>query len=234
MYKDNKGFTLVELACIVMILLVLAAIAIPTFSKFLSNTSDERNAEMAQDIMNKAQVLFYEEYADGIMSDDRKCVIPGSNGVNFKYTDSDKNDCDVHKKPFANDFLKSFETLNGNKLGNVVLIALGRSDIYGDPESELYDPVKAYTVYMSIYQPYPNNRVCFLTNDGTSYSKNPVGNNKNKWTDFYFNGVKVSKKVDFITIDNEKIYIQYYAIKNGLNNGMELGKMWSILNANYD
>lgn len=58
MLKNNKGFTLVELAAIIMILVILATIAIPTFSKFLSNTSDERNQEMGQDIMDYAQVLF--------------------------------------------------------------------------------------------------------------------------------------------------------------------------------
>ena len=232
MYKDNKGFTLVELACIVMILLVLAGIAVPTFSKFLSNTSDERNAEMAQDIMNKAQVIFYEEYADGVLSDDRKCVIPGSNGVNYKYTDSTKYDCDVHQKPFAKEFLKSFESLNNNKLGNAVVLVLGRTDLYTDPECELYDPVKAYTVYMTIYQPFSKNRVCFLTNDGESTTTSPIS--RNKEDTISFNNVGKRVKVDYITIDDEKIYIQYYGIKNGLSDATALNGLKDIIFKTYN
>lgn len=232
MFKDNKGFTLVELACIVMILLVLAAIAIPTFSKYLSNTSDERNAEMAQDIMNKAQVIFYEEYADGILSDDHNCVIPGSAGTDYKYTDSKKYDCDIHDKPFGKNFLKSFESLIGNKLGNVVVVALGRCDIYTDAECDLYDPIKAYTVYMSIYQPFSKNRVCFLTNDGVSYTTSPIVRDKD--VDIYFGTTKKRIKVDYITIDNETIYIQYYGIKNGLSNATALNNLKSIIFANYN
>ena len=232
MYKDNKGFTLVELACIVMILLVLASIAIPTFSKFLSKTSDERNAEMAQDIMDRAQVLFYEEYADGVMSADRNCVVPGSKNVDFTYMNETKYDCDIHDKPFGKKFLKSFETIADNKLGSTVILMLGRSDIYANPECDLYDPVKAYTVYVSIYQPYPNNRICFLTNDGVAHIKSPIVK-KNQEVKFNIGGTEVLKKVDYITIDNENIYIQYYGIKNGINNDKKLEKMWEVLNKDY-
>ena len=232
MLKNNKGFTLVELACIVMILLVLASIVVPTFSKYLSNTSDERNAEMAQDIMNAAQVIFYSEYADGVMSDDGKCVIPGSNGVNYTYTDSNKYDCDVHNKPFANEFLKSFESLNNNILGNAVVLVLGRTDLYTDPECELYGPIKAYTVYMSIYQPFSKSRVCFLTNDGKDVTTSPIKRN----TEDIINigGVNKKIKVDYIFIDNEKIYIQYYGIKNGLSNSTALNNLKNIIFKNYN
>ena len=233
MLKNNKGFTLVELAAIIMILVILATIAIPTFSKFLSNTSDERNQEMAQDIMDYAQVLFYEKYANSEISNDGKCLILGSNGVDYKYTDTDKNDTDVHDKKFAKDFLNNFDSIKGDKLGSVVILVLGRCDLYNDPQSELYDPIKAYTVYMSIYQPYPNNRICFLANDGNTYVKNPVGTNKNKLENFIIGGQTVQKKVDYIFIDGEKIYIQYYAIKNGIKNGTALNDMWKVLNKDY-
>ncbi|MBQ6026368.1 MAG: hypothetical protein IJL20_12235 [Lachnospiraceae bacterium] len=234
MSMDNKGFTLVELAAIVMILVILATISIPTFSKILSNTTDERNQEMAQDIMDHAQVLLYEKYANSEISDDRKCIIAGSNGVDYNYTDTDKNDCDVHNKQFSKDFLSDLDSINNQSLGSVVMIACGRCDLYNDPQSELYDPIKAYTVYMSIYQPYPNSRICFLTNDGNADSKSPVGSNKNKWIYFNIGGQNVKKKVDFITIDNETIYIQFYAIKNGIKNDKTLNNMWGILNKNYN
>gem|GEM_PF-5236191 len=86
---------------------------------------------------------------------------------------------------------------------------------------------------MSIYQPYPNNRICFLTNDGNTYVKNPVGTNKNKLENFIIGGQTVQKKVDYIYIDGEKIYIQYYAIKNGIKNGTALNDMWKVLNKDY-
>jgi len=232
--KDNKGFTLVELVVIVLILVILVTLLLPTFSNLLTKSMDERNQEMAQDIMNEAQAVFYEKYANNETSDDKKCVISGQNEVDFKYTDQEKNDCDVHNKDFSKQFLKRINSINNAKLGSVVIVALGRCDLYNDPQSELYDPKKAYTVYMSIYQPYPNNRICFLTNDGISHSSNPVGGNKNKFLKFFIGGKEVTKKVDFITIDNETIYIQYYAIKNGIKNDKGLSDMWKILNANYN
>ena len=233
MSKDNKGFTLVELAAIIVILVILATISIPTFSKFLSNTSDERNQEMAQDIMDHAQVLFYSKYANSEVSNDKGCIITGSNGVDYNYTDSEKKDCDVHDKAFSKSFLKEFDSINNKTLGSAVLVVCGRCDIYNDPQCEFYDPIKAYTVYMTIYQPYPNNRICFLTNDGKTYSKNPVGNNKNKYENIIYGTEPINKKVDYIFIDNEKIYIQYYAIKDGINNDKKLSDMWKILNKDY-
>ena len=232
--KDNNGFTLVELVVIILILVILVTLLLPTFSNLLTKSMDERNQEMAQDIMNEAQVVFYEKYANNEIGDDRKCVISGPNGVDYNYTDQEKYDCDLHNKDFSKQFLKRINSINNAKLGSVVIVALGRCDLYNDPQSELYDPKKAYTVYMSIYQPYPNNRICFLTNDGVPHSSNPVGNNKNKYENFVIGGKEVKKKVDFITIDNEKIYIQYYAIKNGINNSKNLSDMWNILKANYN
>lgn len=248
---NDNGFTLVELIIIIMILAILASIMIPTFLKYFDREYDEEIHDDATDIMEAAQSVFYEMYAQNTHNPDYTCIIDGIESKNEKNANPyffhgvDKNkapstykyDCDLHKNTEVTSKINSLLNfdLYSKTFCKYCILVLGRADIYADPLSEYYDPVKAYTVYYIIFQPKDNYKITFLTKNGTQYVKNPVTipgigirakeitvNNK-------------IKTVDSIMVDDEEIFIQYYGIKIKLdNNGVMKNDVWNDLKKTYN
>ena len=250
---NNFGLTLVELIIIIMILAILASITIPTFLKYFDKEYDEEIHDDATDIMNAAQSVFYEMYANNSHNPDYTCIIDGVesssennanpyrfHGKNSGLTstgDYRKFDCDLHKNSEITSKINSLLDfdLYSKTFGKYCILVLGRSDVYADPLSEYYDPAKAYTIYYIIFQPKDNYKVTFLTKNGTQYNQNPVTINgvgkKGDW--IMVNGI--NKQVDWIMVDDEKIYIQYYGIKIKLdNNGIMKDGLWNDLKKVYN
>lgn len=255
--KNNSGFTLVELIVVIMILAILASISVPLFMHYFDTEYDEEIHDDATDVLNAAQSVFYEMYAENSHNPDYTCIIDGvestnennanpyrfhgiNNGIkviNGINTDTSKYDCDLHKNTGVTSKINNLLNfdLYSNSFCKYCILVLGRSDVYADPLSEYYDPVKAYTVYYIIFQPKDNYKVTFLTKNGTRYDANPVTiNGVGKKGDYiYVNGLR--KTVDWIMVDDEKIYIQYYGIKIKLDNkGIMKDGVWTDIKKVYN
>lgn len=230
---DNKGFTLVELVVIVMILVVLATISIPIFNNFFTKKYSDKIADEAKDIMDCSQVALYELYAtnahnlvDG--SDNNKkevCIIEGLQDMSkdykkhpttFQISNETNLDIDIHLNPICKNILELCGMSIYEDCPCIVFIATGKYDIYCDPNNTDYDPIKAYTVYQVIYQPVFQRKVVFLDINGNISYSNPY------------------RQTHKIHVGDEDVTIQYYALKCGKDNNNAMSGMWSHINKKYN
>ena len=249
---NNKGFTLVEVLVVVVILVVLAGILIPTFSKFINDKNFSENVEEeADDVLKSAQAAFYDLYAEGSHGDTYDCIISGENQTDKNdpkkfpttyriETDNPSKDCDIHWNPIAADILSSVGLNIRDNYPNCVFVCTGRYDIYADPLNEkvkdYYDPIKAYTVYAVGYQPIwwqPGNNKNHLW-----YIFKDLKGNKSKVRDDIINKSDPNKKdspvppllpkskQSYIVVDGEVIWVQYYLLKGDKNNNIWIKDIW--------
>ncbi len=229
---NNSGFTLVEILVVTIIVAILTAIVIPTFMDYIGKDSEEDVKEKTKMLLDASQIVFYEMYSEDQDNGDYRCVIAGaesSDSSNFHFygTNNLKLDCDIHLNSGVTNKIYELSgiDLSTNKYGGLFIVCLGRADVYMDPLSEYYDPVKAYTVHMVMFQPLDNHKICFLTSDGVYSERSPLdstisgyGQRGKKNDKIWVNGIE--KNVDYLLIDGEKIYIQYYALKLKQNNNI--------------
>lgn len=235
--KDNNGFTLVEIVVVVVILVVLISIMIPTFSKYFSNDYQQKLRDEAQSVLDSAQVKFYDLYAENSHGSTNDGIISGDNDLGSdakKYPKTyrikqDANniakDCDFHWNPLASEILQLAGLDIKSNYPSIVFVVTGRYDVYADPNSKLYDPEKAYTVYLVGYQPYDNGDFVFLGCNGKQSNirdeliykkKDPI------YTD--------RTKQSFMDIGGEEIRVQYYMLKGSRRNDYFIDKIWTQVN----
>ena len=254
--RDNKGFTLVEIVVTVVILVVLSALIIPSVSNYLSDKNfSEKVEKEADEVMRAAQVVFYELYANGSHGDTNDSAIPGINQNTSDYNNLSKfpttyrieagnasKDCDIHWNPLAAKILELAGLNVKDNYPNIVFVCTGRYDIYANPDLDTYDPIKAYTVYCVGYQPIwgNNNSVynkkihyfLFKTIDGRSERNRKYVIEKDKTSPVQPNGYP--QEQSYMFINGEKIWVQYYFIKNGKNNNDKLNDMWTWIRNSDD
>jgi prepilin-type N-terminal cleavage/methylation domain-containing protein len=254
--NKNKGFTLVEVVVVVVVLVVLAGILIPSFSKYISEKDFEEKVEgELDDIFQSAQVVFYDLYAEGSHGETADCIISGENQNKNAYKDYKKypttyriadgdnaKNVDIHNNPIASKILSIAGLDIKDNYPNIVLVCAGRYDVYANPDSKYYDPEKAYTVYAVAYQPlwgndnkndastvYNKKQHFFLLKklgDEKAYKKKLTVIPKGK-------GCPVSPNTDlnYVEIDGEKIWVQYYMLKGSKDNNVTIDdKLWKYLN----
>ena len=226
---NNKGFTLVELVVIVMILVVLATISIPIFNNFFTKKYNDKIADEAKDIMDCSQIAFYELYAtnahnlvDGTTNNTKEvCIIDGLQDMSndykkhpttFQVSNASYLDIDIHMNPICKNILELCGMSINEDSPCIVFVATGKYDIYCDPNNSEYDPIKAYTVYQVIYQPVFQRKVVFLDINGNISYSNPYS------------------KTHKIHVGDDDITIQYYALKCGKDNNNKMQAMWSFIN----
>ena len=211
---DNKGFTLVEIVVVVVILVVLATMLIPTLSKYFYKSYKEKVMEQMDDILKSAQAKLYDLYAQGSHNNQYSNVINGNSTVSGDYKHSDIKTLD-----FSKEVLSMVNMNIREDSPSVVIIGVGRYDIYADPNSEYYEPEKAYTVYSLIYQPNFNGKVFFYNdyNEKNDYLKNNIIQGEVK-----ADGVTKLKTYVLKPDEGDDIYIQYYYIKSGKGNNQSV------------
>ncbi len=220
---NNKGFTLVEIVVVVVILVVLATMLIPTLSKYFYKSYKEKVMEQMDDILKSSQAKLYDLYAQGSHNNEYSNVIEGNSTASGEYKDSD-----IKKLDFSKEVLSMVNMNIREDSPSVVIIGVGRYDIYADPNSLYYDPEKAYTVYSLVYQPNFNGKVFFYNdyNEKNNYLKNNIVQGEVKP-----DGITKIKTNILKSDDGDDIYIQYYYIKSGKGNDRTVDQIWSHINS---
>jgi len=236
--KNNKGFTLVELIVVVVILLILAGLMIPAFTKYFSKKYDEKKKEELNNLFDASQIYLYDLYANNSHSDDDNCIIPGKpdNGgdpkkapATYKFTNSETEDCDIHWSTLSDNILKNVGLSIRKNEPCVVIMCTGSYEVYNNPFSTQYDPQKAYTVYMMMYQSVYGDKVFYQIkgDDDIKINKCPV---KSETIEIETEtGPKKKKKNYIILPNNEKVYVQYFSLKNGKDNNSFLNNLWNYI-----
>lgn len=91
---NNKGFTLVELLAVLVILIAIMSIAIPSISSSLERSKDKQN-EARQKVLESAAELYVTDHKNNITS---SCCISLDKLKSENYVDDDAiNDADGNK-----------------------------------------------------------------------------------------------------------------------------------------
>ncbi len=151
MKKNNKGFTLVELIVILVILAILSAILIPALSGYITEARAKKYLPNAKSCMDAAQAMFSKQYAlndNNISPNDP--VVPGACEASSA-TDQNKNlDQDITNTDFAKEVLRLAGMPDGSPY--MFMVAVGSNSTLGAPaNSYSVSETDKYTVYYAFY-----------------------------------------------------------------------------------
>ena len=241
MKKNNNGFTLVEIVVVVVILVVLASFLIPTITKYLTKSNDEKNQEDAKNIYNSAQIALYDLYSRSAHDGNYRSIIEGTDnknpGViesNWNYSYKGKSGSlkvfvsDIHnKKDFpvsADIFINASYKVKVNNKGQwksdipyCVFLITGDYKTYCSPELDTFNPKKAYTIYGMLFNQNAKGDFFLMLNDGTIvYPKNK--------DEFLATIDSISDPED----SERKLVKQIYVLKGAAGDDQDNDTMWKI------
>ena len=197
---SNKGFTLVELIVIMIILAIIAALLVPTLMGYIEEARAKKYLPNAKSCLDAAQAMFSQQYGrnDGVTI--TNAVVSGAREVA-----TGNQDQDITNTRFAADILN----LAGVPDGSPYLFMVGvGSMLQADGPVQGYSrtivPADKYTVYYAVYMETANSKAWYYYN-GEWTTTNPRLNN----TSLYF-----SDKNIVLSGPDAGIRIQYYLISN--------------------
>ncbi|MBP5762469.1 MAG: prepilin-type N-terminal cleavage/methylation domain-containing protein [Lachnospiraceae bacterium] len=207
--RSNKGFTLVELIVILVILAIISALLIPTLMGYIEQARAKKYLPNAKSCYDAAQAMFSKQYG---LQETPALGTPVVGGAH-DYTDSStKNgDQDISQTQFAKDVLRLAGMPDGKPY--FFMVAVG-SNVGGTTASEASDKDK-YTVYYACYVENPDSQAWYYYNGEWTVS-NPRYNNSSS----IFTDRNVIKKTG--------IRIQYYVIANDTGLSVQ-GDLWTWL-----
>jgi len=92
MKTNNKGFSLVELIVVIAIMAILAAVAIPTFSGFITKANVASDESFINDVTYAAKIA---HTVEGVVSDVEVTADKGGVATQITYTVTDSEDVAV-------------------------------------------------------------------------------------------------------------------------------------------
>ena len=149
--KNNKGFSLVELIVILVVLAVLAGILVPALLGYIDRAKTEEDMLNAKNCMTAAQGELVAMYGSTKPA--------GTNNILFDTKSANNNNSDVEaaKSEFAK---KVFTTADDHPY--LFIIGMGNYNKYKES-----NPHYPYTVYLGMYQRTKDSRPLFF--DGTNW-----------------------------------------------------------------
>lgn len=188
----NKGFTLVELIVVLLVLAVLAAVLIPALMGYIDKARESKYYINARSCMDAAQSELVELYAKNGGN-----TKPGDNVISGATITTTKNgDCDITTSTFKNKVLKLAE-MEGDREPYCFMIAVGSNNVNSQAGSYKVSEHDKYTVFYAFYME---------TEDAT-----PL---------YYYNGewTKTNPRATGTT----EVFSEYNVVKSGMLKGKRL------------
>ena len=218
--SNNKGFTLVELIVVLLILAIMAALLIPALLGYIDKAMSRQALLNARDCRQAAQVAISEIY--GKQKEEIKLgepVIPLPEGaVQSKNGPTDKNgDVSLVGSDFANKVLKTVD-MTGDEEPYCLMIAVGSNH---NKNGRLQNVTKhdKYTIYYVLYMETADSQPIYYYN-GIWEQKNPRAYNMEEVFDEY----NVVKRGPL-----KGMRLQYYLIANNTGKDFMTSAFWDYL-----
>lgn len=212
-FKNTKGFTLVELIVVLVILAILAALLVPQLLGWIDNARVKQDMIDAKNCLTATQAELTKLYASRKDGGEVKSVIDGQKGLEIK-NEGTNRDVDATKTDFGKAVLKT-----ADDSPYILVVGLGSTKTYAAEK----DRRKQYTVYLVMYQKKKDSKPIYFYGDewGLLYP-----------TDVRLKAVTGGQK-NPNRLTSYDIDLQYYVIANKDKKGVG-SDIWKHLKDNSD